>query len=122
MELVVILLAWYLLGQCVYVYHTDAKIRVKCKDKSLSGCLHLLIMYVWSMHVARYRDSKVEEMVDDLTQEAREFRQEVQRESSDLADGLTKTARDAATKVKNTLYHDPRTVDPRESRPSKKKK
>lgn len=107
MELVVILLAGYLLGQCIYVYHTDAKLRAKCKDKSLSNCLHLLIVYVWKMHQERYRNSKAEEMVDDLTQEAREFRQEVQRETNDLADDLSQTARDAAANIKDRLYRAP---------------
>gem|GEM_PF-3062984 len=89
------------------MYHTDAKLRAKCKDKSLSGCLHLLIQYVWKMHQERYRNSKAEEMVDDLTQEAREFGQEVQRESSDLADDLSQTARDAAANIKDKFYREP---------------
>jgi hypothetical protein len=56
----------YVAGQCVFIYNNDAKMKTKCKGKSFADVCGILLTQVWENHKFWYKDSQLEDIVEEV--------------------------------------------------------
>jgi len=100
------LLIAYVVGQAVYIYNSDAKIRAKCKAKSWLDAIGILLITVWEKHKFWYKDSDLEDIVDearangvDLAKQAKAQAVEAVSELEDKAHEVVANAKAQVTKA-----------------------
>ena len=70
MRIIIGLIVVYVIVWCIALYNTDAKLKAKIKDKSRGDKIIVLLAVVRDKHKIMYKDSDLEDVVDDIKAES----------------------------------------------------
>lgn len=97
------LLMAYIVGQMVYIYNSDVKIKAKCKSKSWSDTIAILWWVVWEKHKSRYRWSDLEDVVDEVKETTVDFAKQAKTQMNDVVEDIKQESAKVVNKAKSEV-------------------
>lgn len=90
----------YVVVWCIALYNTDAKLKAKIKDKSRREKIIVLLAIVRDKHKIMYKDSDLEDVVDDIKAESADLIQQAKAQWAEVVQDMKAEATKVVAKAK----------------------